>query len=476
MSTAFHCQHFALWFGKEILNFVSESAERGNLFCSLKNTYVWKGNAHLKKKNELEKNEMATTCWSWALPPKNKGQWVEPSRIGGTEWSLLPKPTPPKEGAGWCHYTPIPSSLPSSPSVMRRRKGDGEKREPTGERTEQRSGEEEKKEAFDRAVWRPRVNGPVKGSHCLAATSIWYCTLLFLEHCLQPQCLLSPPLPLSLKEIGGLGPTVRGGVGVGVVAPPLLLPPPLLLRAQIVNDRDSSRPPRQEGRDAFTHSCCVLSSLSLLLSHAPSPLTPPLYTSTPPSLSLLLPITVARCCSDRLRRRRSSEQGGGGAVRGLAGKLSCAPLFFSFIFPFCTTFPPPRNQGLGGKMERRAGGAREEVKKKTEGVTGTRDKRAQLYFLFIQAVVSRQREREQGLHSSLLLYLRWPPSSSLPLLPSSSFSSSSLYSSSLINRVELRGGRARDRHWLNKKKRKKGSLVLPQGLKSLRSNWTYNKT
>lgn len=98
---------------------------------------------------------------------------------------------------------------------MRRRKGDGEKREATGERTEQRSGEEEKKEAFDRAVWRPRVNGPVKGSHCLAATSIWYCTLLFLEHCLQPQCLLSPLLPLSLKEIGGLGPTVRGGCSGG---------------------------------------------------------------------------------------------------------------------------------------------------------------------------------------------------------------------------------------------------------------------
>lgn len=39
---------------------------------------------------------------------KNKGQWVEPSRIGGTEWSLLSKPTPPKERAGWCHYTPRP--------------------------------------------------------------------------------------------------------------------------------------------------------------------------------------------------------------------------------------------------------------------------------------------------------------------------------------------------------------------------------
>lgn len=110
-------------------------------------------------------------------------------------------------------HPPRPHSSPFGPSVMRRRKGDGEKRELTGERTEQRSGEEEKKEAFDRAVWRPRVNGPVKGSHCLAATSIWYCTLLFLEHCLQPQCLLSLPLPLSLKEIGGLGPTVRGGVG-----------------------------------------------------------------------------------------------------------------------------------------------------------------------------------------------------------------------------------------------------------------------
>lgn len=153
---------------------------------------------------------------------------------------------------------PPPPPPPGSPRFLcdEEKKGRrGEKREPTGERTEQRSGEEEKKEAFDRAVWRPRVNGPVKGSHCLTATSIWYCTLLFLEHCLQPQCLLSPPLPLSLKEIGGLGPTVRGGgegksarAGGGQAS--LLLP---LLRAQIGNDRDSSPPPPwQEGRDAFT--------------------------------------------------------------------------------------------------------------------------------------------------------------------------------------------------------------------------------
>lgn len=76
-------------------------------------------------------------------------------------------------------------------SVMRRRK---KEKEPN------RGGEEEKKEAFDRAVWRPCVNEPVKGSHCLAATSIWYCTFLFLPHCLLSQCLLSPPLfSLSLS-------------------------------------------------------------------------------------------------------------------------------------------------------------------------------------------------------------------------------------------------------------------------------------
>ena len=74
-------------------------------------------------------------------------------------------------------------------------------RERKKEKEQNRGGEEEKKEAFDRAVWRPCVNEPVKGSHCLAATSIWYCTLLFLLHCLEPQCLLSPPLySLSLLK------------------------------------------------------------------------------------------------------------------------------------------------------------------------------------------------------------------------------------------------------------------------------------
>jgi len=83
------------------------------------------------------------------------------------------------------------------PSVMREKKG-GREREK--EKEPNRGGEEEKKEAFDRAVWRPCVNEPVKGSHCLAATSIWYCTLLFLLHCVEPQCLLSPPLSsLSLS-------------------------------------------------------------------------------------------------------------------------------------------------------------------------------------------------------------------------------------------------------------------------------------
>lgn len=93
-------------------------------------------------------------------------------------------------------------------SVMRRRKTDVRERK----RAQNRGGEEEKKEAFDRAVWRPCVNEPVKGSHCLAATSIWYCTFLFLLHCLLSQCLLSPPLyslSLSLKEIGGLRPAER---------------------------------------------------------------------------------------------------------------------------------------------------------------------------------------------------------------------------------------------------------------------------
>lgn len=85
------------------------------------------------------------------------------------------------------------------PSLCDEEKKGGREREK--EKEQNRGGEEEKKEAFDRAVWRPCVNEPVKGSHCLAATSIWYCTLLFLLHCLEPQCLLSPPLySLSLLK------------------------------------------------------------------------------------------------------------------------------------------------------------------------------------------------------------------------------------------------------------------------------------
>lgn len=78
------------------------------------------------------------------------------------------------------------------PFLCDEEKKDGRERKKVKEQN--RGGEEEKKEAFDRAVWRPCVNEPVKGSHCLAATSIWYCTFLFLLHCLLSQCLLSPPL------------------------------------------------------------------------------------------------------------------------------------------------------------------------------------------------------------------------------------------------------------------------------------------
>lgn len=98
------------------------------------------------------------------------------------------------EQPGWARV-----SLPPPPSLCDEEKKGGREGKKEGEQN--RGGDEEKKEAFDRAVWRPCVNEPVKGSHCLAATSIWYCTLLFLLHCLQSQCLLSPSLfPLCLLK------------------------------------------------------------------------------------------------------------------------------------------------------------------------------------------------------------------------------------------------------------------------------------
>lgn len=82
-------------------------------------------------------------------------------------------------------------------------------RERKKEKKQNRGGEEERKRRLIELCG-DCVNEPVKGSHCLVATSIWYCTFLFLLHCLQPQCLFSTPLYfLSLKEKGGLGP-MRG--------------------------------------------------------------------------------------------------------------------------------------------------------------------------------------------------------------------------------------------------------------------------
>lgn len=141
----------------------------------------------------------------------------EASRWRAERSSFSLKVGPPQNSLGELgfHYPPF---------LCDEEKKDG--RERTKEKEQNRGGKDEKKEAFDRAVWRPCVNEPVKGSYCLAATSIWYCTFLFLPHCLLSQCLLSPPLSSlslspSLKEIGGLRPTKQG------------------LRVQIVNDRDS---------------------------------------------------------------------------------------------------------------------------------------------------------------------------------------------------------------------------------------------
>lgn len=165
---------------------------------------------------------------------------------------------------------------------------------------------------------------------------------------------------------------------------PLLLP---LLRAQIANDCDYSSLPQQKGRGAFRdvvfcHSCQCACCHTLPHPH-PSPLLHP----------LLFPTTshkTTRCCSDRLQEEAPVV----------------LPAFLK-IFSFRVTSLFRCTRSLGGKMGCRAEGATEGLKKKmTEGVTGTRDKRVQLYFLFIQALVSRQREREQGLHSSLLPYLR----------------------------------------------------------------------
>lgn len=118
-----------------------------------------------------------------AVPSRPGGAKGRRQRRRGKEF-LLSAPGPPTTARVSRAFI-IPHS-----SAMRRRKTD------VRERKRKSRTEEGRKKRKRRLIelCGDCVNEPVKGSHCLAATSIWYCTFLLLPHCLLSQCLLSPPL------------------------------------------------------------------------------------------------------------------------------------------------------------------------------------------------------------------------------------------------------------------------------------------